>query len=281
MDSQGSLSAMLRLPLILCAVLICSCRTGRNYPDATGPRYADTVVAIAPRASDTLRVVSFNIEFAREIDAAIALMKADSALSAPDVLLLQEMDSAGAARVARAFGMAFVYYPAIYHKRARRDVGNAVLSRWRIVEDAKLILPHPSRYAGTHRVATAATLLVGDARVRVYSTHLGTPADLSGAEREEQLRAIATDAAPYERVIIAGDMNSGDVGRVLVPAGFCWPTRAGPKTATLGRIDHIFVRGLSASSARSGTGPSSKGVSDHRAIWSVAVLPGGGQATCN
>ena len=272
---------MPRLLLILCAVLICSCRTGRNYPDAAGPRYADTVVAVTARATDTLRVVSFNIEFARAIDAAIALLRSDSALRAPDILLLQEMDSAGAARVARAFGMAYVYYPAIYHKRARRDVGNAVLSRWRIVEDAKLILPHPSRYAGTHRVATAATLLVGNTRVRVYSTHLGTPADLTGGEREEQLRAIATDAARYDRVIIGGDLNSDDVGQVALAAGYCWPTRAGPKTATLGRIDHIFVRGLAGSSARSGTGPSSNGVSDHRAIWSVALIPTAGQASCN
>jgi endonuclease/exonuclease/phosphatase family metal-dependent hydrolase len=262
---------MLRISLLLFAVLIGACRTGRNYPDVAGPRYSDSAASAAP--SDTLRVVSFNIEFAREIDAAIALMRADAALAAPDILLLQEMDSAGAARVAKAFGMSYVYYPAIYHTRARRDVGNAVLSRWRIVEDTKVMLPHPSRYAGTHRVATAATLAIGDKRVRVYSTHLGTPADLSGGEREAQLRAIVADAVRYERVIIGGDMNSNDVGRVALSSGFCWPTRGGPKTATLGRIDHIFVRGLSGSSRRSGTGPSSDGVSDHRAIWSIVLIP--------
>ena len=262
---------MLRRSLLWCAVLIVACRTGRNYPDPTGPRFADSAAVAAP--ADTLRVVSFNIEFAREIDAAILLLRGDPALRAPDILLLQEMDSAGAARVAKAFGMSYVYYPAIYHKRARRDVGNAVLSRWRIVEDAKLILPHPSRYAGTHRVATAATLAVGVHRLRVYSTHLGTPADVSGNEREEQLRAIVADATQYQRVIIGGDMNSDDVGQVALAADYCWPTRHGPRTATLGRIDHIFVRGLSGSSRRSGTGPSPDGVSDHRAIWSRVIIP--------
>ena len=258
--------------LLLLACCVGACRTGRNYPDATGPRYGDTVRVATARTTDSLRVVSFNVEFAREIDRAIALIRSDSSLRAPDILLLQEMDAAGAARIARALGMAHVYYPAIYHSRAKRDFGNAVLSRWPIVEDAKLILPNPSRYAGTQRIATAATVMVGEIRVRVYSTHLGTPADIGDARRKDQLRAIMADAARYERVIIGGDMNDDEVGVAALEGGYCWPTRNELKTAVLGRLDHVFVRGLGASPDRSGTGPSAKGISDHRPIWSVLRL---------
>ncbi len=49
--------------------------------------------------------------------------------------------------------------------------------------------------ARTHRTATVATLQVGPTRVRVYSTHLGTIADIGGGRRREQLRAILDDAA--------------------------------------------------------------------------------------
>jgi endonuclease/exonuclease/phosphatase family metal-dependent hydrolase len=259
------------LPLLLILVVTGACRTGRNYPDLSGPSYGAPLPAETRASTDTLRIASFNIEFARNIEGAIALLRSDSALRAADVLLLQEMDADGARRVAEAFGMAYVYYPAIHHSREKRDFGNAVLSRWPIVEHAKLILPHPSRYAGTQRIATAATLEIGSRKVRVYSTHLGTPADVRGVRREEQLHAIMADAARYERVIIGGDMNDGDMGPVAVAAGYTWPTQGGPRTTMLGRWDHVFLRGFENSGA--GTGPDARGISDHRPVWAIAVMP--------
>ena len=97
----------------------------------------------------------------RNIDGAIALLSRTPELRDADVVLLQEMDSSGTERIANALGMWHVYYPAIYHRRTRRDFGNAVLSRFPIVEDRKIILPHASRYARTHRIATAATIQAG------------------------------------------------------------------------------------------------------------------------
>jgi endonuclease/exonuclease/phosphatase family metal-dependent hydrolase len=223
-----------------------------------------------PRA---LRIVSFNIAFARNIDGAIALLTSNAQLRAPDVLLLQEMDAEGTRRIADALGMGYVYYPAIFHKRAERDFGNAILSRWPMVEDARLVLPHPSRYAGTHRIATAATLQVGPARVRVYSTHLGTPLDASVSSRRDQLRAIFADAVAHPLVIVGGDLNSHDVGRVSVEAGYAWPTREGPRTTLWGRWDHVFLKGLTVpDSGGSGTITDARGVSDHVPIWVVAIV---------
>ncbi|MFN2566640.1 MAG: endonuclease/exonuclease/phosphatase family protein [Gemmatimonadaceae bacterium] len=267
----------LRGAAAIALVLLGGCRTGRDYPSSAGPRYADappreTAETRAQPAS--VRVVSFNIEFARRIDEAIALLMSDAALRGADVILLQEMDAAGTHRVAHALGMWYVYYPAIFHRRTRRDFGNAVLSRWPIVDDAKLVLPHPSRYAGTHRSATAATLRVGAARIRVYSTHLGTAADIGSGRRRDQLRAILADAASHPLVVIGGDLNDAAVGLIAQDGGYSWPTQRGPRTTRFGRWDHIFMKGLkSPDMAASGTIVDAGRVSDHRPVWAVGILP--------
>jgi endonuclease/exonuclease/phosphatase family metal-dependent hydrolase len=218
--------------------------------------------------------VSFNIAFARNIDGAIALLTSEPHLRGADVILLQEMDAAGTRRIADALGMGYVYYPAILHRRTRRDFGNAVVSRWPIVGDAKLVLPHPSRYARTHRTATMATLQVGTSRVRVYSTHLGTALDIGSRQREDQLRAILADAAAHPLVVVSGDLNSAHIGLVAVQAGYSWPTREGPRTTRFGRWDHIFLKGLeSPAAAASGTVVDARDASDHVPVWAMAVLP--------
>src|SRR5688500_14225041 len=163
--------------LFLC--LSSACRTGQNYPGAAEPRYAGVGAAADRPVPDTLRIVSFNVKYAERVDSAIVVLTTERALRDPDVLLLQEMDADGTRRIAQALGMSYVYYPAIFRHRSAKDFGNAVLSRWPIVADSKLVLPHVSRYARTQRTATAATVRVGDMDLRVYSTHLGTPADIS------------------------------------------------------------------------------------------------------
>ena len=260
----------------LTLVAIAGCRTGRNYVSPDGPRYAG-----APRASTTtdypdstrLRVVSFNIAFARHVDSAIALLTSEPALRGADVILLQEMDEKATGRIAEALGLGYVYYPAVLSFRTQRAFGNAVLCRWPIVADGKVVLPHVSRFGRTQRTATAATIRVGSRLVRVYSTHLGTMSDLAPVSRREQLRAILADAGQYPRVVIGGDMNDEGVGRVARDMGYAWPTQHGPSTHLLGRLDHIFIRGLaSPDSGAAGTVLDARGSSDHLPVWAVATL---------
>jgi endonuclease/exonuclease/phosphatase family metal-dependent hydrolase len=265
----------MRLLTLVLLLFVAACRTGRNYPGTEGPRYAGVPASnAASRASaDTLRIVSFNVEFSRRVDSAIVVLTSDSALRNADVVLLQEMSADAAKRIAEALDVWYVYYPAIFHGRADRQFGNAVLSRWPIVEDAKVILPHPSRYAGTQRTATAATIRVGTTMIRVYSTHLGTPLDVSGPARRDQLHAIIKDAEAYERVVIGGDLNSESVGRVARDSGFLWPTEDGPKTTILGRWDHIFLKGLRTPETRgAGTVLDARETSDHVPVWAIAVI---------
>ena len=247
-----------------------ACKTGRNYPEPASPRYAGAAPATATARGDTLRLVSYNVEFSIEVPRAIQVLRTTRALRDADVVLLQEMTAPAAKAIAESLGMSYVYYPAIYNRIYRRDVGNAVLSRWPIVEDAKLILPARSRYAKTQRIATAATIRVGSRDVRVYSTHLGTPADLGHSGRVEQLDAIVADASKHTFVVIGGDMNSRDIGDVAVQRGFGWPTRAIPKSSAFGRLDHMFLRGFTETGA--GTARTAPNISDHRPIW-VTVVP--------
>jgi endonuclease/exonuclease/phosphatase family metal-dependent hydrolase len=255
-------------------VLLAGCRTGRNYTSPEGPRYAGSPpAAAAPEDTTRIKVVSFNIEFSMQVDSAIALLTNDAALRDASIILLQEMSENATRRVAEALGLGYVYYPAIYHFRTKQLFGNAVLSRWPIVEDRKIILPHVARFAGVQRTATAATIRVGSQRVRVYSTHLGTPLSTGGGARKKQLRAILDDAARYRRVIIGGDMNDANVGKVAREMGYTWPTERGPPTSRLGRIDHIFLKGLlPPDSAAAGIVPDVGHISDHLPVWTIAIL---------
>jgi endonuclease/exonuclease/phosphatase family metal-dependent hydrolase len=251
------------------------CSWAHNYVDPTGPRFAGALPAPPPSDAwpDTLRVVSFNVERGVRVDSALAALAGDPETAAPDVVLLQEMDEDGARRVAEALDMGFVYYPAVRYNGSGRDFGNAVLSRWPIVDDAKLVLPHLSVFGRTQRIATAATIRVGRTRVRVYSVHLGTPVNLPLRDRAEQMRTVLRDAARHPHVILGGDFNSHGLGQLALRRGYAWPTREGPHTVRLWRWDHILFKGLEAPEEEAaGTVEDNRGASDHRPVWAVGVL---------
>jgi endonuclease/exonuclease/phosphatase family metal-dependent hydrolase len=260
--------------LAVCA-LVPGCRTGRNYEGVAGPRYADRPPATAGdgAAVDILRLVSFNIERSLRVDTAIAVIAGDPETRGADIILLQEMDEAGARRVAVAFGMAYVYYPATFSLKTQRDFGNAVLSRWPIVEDSKVLLPHLGVVGRLRRTATGATVRVGGSLIRVYSTHLGTLINATPEAQRAQLRTVFADAERYPNVVVGGDMNSHGVGRLARARGYAWPTEHGPRTTRFGRWDHIFFRGFaSPARADAGTVLDVRGASDHRAVWAVVKL---------
>ncbi len=260
------------LAALVVALPAVACSYSLNYPP-DGPRYA---VPAAPAAAPTedasrLRVVTFNVKFARDVDGAIATLREQPALREADVILLQEMDASGAYRIATALGHAFVYYPGALHGRSGRQFGNAVLSRWPITDDAKILLPHVGRGTRTRRVAVAATIQFGPTPVRVYSLHLGTFLEIGGDARRDQLAAVLRDAEGHARVVIGGDLNNHDVGALARRAGYDWPTERGPRTSPLGRWDHIFLRGFGPAGAEAtGTVADNRGASDHLPVWVVA-----------
>ena len=259
------------------------CASAVNYLDPSGPRYdypraaAATVVA----ADQPLRVVSFNIAYAIEIDRAIAVLRETATLREPDILALQEMDAPGTERIARALGMNAVYFPSGVHPKHERDFGCAVLSPWPLEEPGKLVLPHGARVSGLRRAAVSAVVVRGQQRIRAYSLHLPSPLAISGGSRKAQLRALAADAAAFPGpVVIAGDFNSHGKVEELAKAGFAWVTRDIGDTARLRLLgiglgglsyDHVLVRGLRLADTPGATGsvPDNRGASDHKPVWAI------------
>jgi endonuclease/exonuclease/phosphatase (EEP) superfamily protein YafD len=80
-----------------------------------------------------------------------------------------------------------------------------------------------------------------------------------------QLKRIIEDASAYPLVLIGGDMNNAEIGRIARDAGFSWPTEKIPKSNSFGRLDHFFLRGFGAAVA--GTHRVPRSVSDHSPIW--------------
>ena len=256
------------------------CRPVLNYPSSLGPRYAGGHAARpdSVAANRVLRVVTYNVKWGEHVDRAINVLTTRSPLHGADIIVLQEMDAEGTRRIADALAMWWVYYPAAVHpKAARHDFGNAVLSRWPIVEDEKLMLPHIAGMRHAQRIATAATIVVDTIKVRVYSAHLGTPSDIRPSKRRDQAHMIIADAAAYRFVIVAGDMNNHGIGKEFVSGGYQWPTEHNRFTTTFFNWDHVFLKGFTAPVPRgpkvTGVVRDTLGTSDHDPVWAVAQLP--------
>src|SRR6187399_481096 len=200
---------------LLFASLAPACSLVENYDDPDGPRYSAEFAPAQDAAGEELAelgVCSFNIEFSERIAEAIEDLRGDEHLRNCSVVLLQEMDWSGAQRIAEALALDVVYYPGSVH--TGKDFGNAVLSRWPILDDAKLILPHRNPTNGRIRIAVRATLDAPFAPVTVYSVHSDTPW-LGAAARLDQAEAVAADAARSAGpVIVGGDFNTSDPGSV-------------------------------------------------------------------
>jgi endonuclease/exonuclease/phosphatase family metal-dependent hydrolase len=266
------------ISLVVLAAALGGCAAVVNYTDPAGPRYA-AVAPSRPDAPDTLSVVAFNVELGRRVDEVVRLLRASGPLHHPDVLLLQEMDETGTRAIADSLGYGYVYYPATLSPATRRDFGNAVLSRFPIVEDEKVVLPHLGRFRHSLRAAVGATIVVGSRRLRVYSIHFGTLLNTGPGARRDQLATVLADADRYPVVLMGGDFNSGSVAELALGRGYEWPTRHFPHTDFIWTLDHMLLKGLSLAAPQAiGLVRDIHGASDHKPIWALVVLPGEGVA---
>jgi endonuclease/exonuclease/phosphatase family metal-dependent hydrolase len=259
------------------------CASATNYLEPAAPFYefrreAEPLAATA--GAQPLRVVSFNIAYAIEIDRALEVLRGSPPLQGADVIALQEMDAPGTERIAKALGMNAVYFPSGVHPKHDRDFGCALLSPWPLVEPRKLVLPHGARGSGLRRAATIATVVRGASRVRAYSVHLPSPFAISGGSRKDELRALAQDAsASPDPVVILGDFNSHDKMEEMERAGFRWLTRKLGHTTQFKLLfipirmsyDHVVTKRLRLAVGQNVLGivADNRGASDHRPIWAV------------
>lgn len=261
------------------AAVLTSCAPVVNLLNPATPRFEGDYAAPAARESarppGAVRVVSFNIKLSDRITRAIDVLRSDP-LRGADVISLQEMDEAGVEQIARELGLNYIYYPASIHPTRRRYFGPAILTRWPIRETRKLILPHEGLIRNQRRSATAATLDVAGACMRVYAVHLETQFRASDYAREDQVDAILEDAAGSTcPVVVAGDFNSWEIGKYLERNGYAWPTKRVGNTISFFSWDHIFVRGLSLpDTGAAGKVNEVNGASDHSPVWATVLLRG-------
>ena len=245
--------------------------TGRNSPRYTGAHAPVPALANHRR----FKVISWNIKFAARINNALEEFQRVPALQDADLILLQEMDDEGVARIARRLNYNYVYYPASIHNRTGRPFGNAILASWPIEESFKLLLPHASPTNGQRRIAAGAVLRVGQQRLAAYSVHTETPV-LSHARRAEQIAELSRRVrrAMAECVIVGGDFNTFSprstrtLRATMTSAGLAPVFDGRPPTVRTPlasfKLDHLFIRG--ARPLTSGIWPGTS-ASDHYPLW--------------
>jgi endonuclease/exonuclease/phosphatase (EEP) superfamily protein YafD len=99
---------------------------------------------------------------------------------------------------------------------------------------------------------------------------------MSEAKRRDQALALLADAAGgSEPVVVAGDFNSEDLGRLFEERGYCWPTRQVGPTVDRFSVDHVFARGVCGAPGerRAGVARDVTDASDHWPVWALFAAP--------
>jgi len=231
---------------------------------------------------EKIKVLSYNIKFSLDVPTAIKELQTIENLRDADIVLLQEMNEEGTILIAETLGYNYVYYPIVFYTKHDRNFGNAVLSKYPILENKKIIFPNKSSGNGTRRAATSTLIKIGEKKVRAISAHLATimlPKKQKLEQIDSLLRYNARDQLDYQ--IVGGDYNTltGEEADYVIKAyqekNFDWASqKVGPTGTYVGGFlkpwnDHIFTKGfkiLDAGKAENIT------ASDHFPIWVELVF---------
>jgi endonuclease/exonuclease/phosphatase family metal-dependent hydrolase len=280
---------------LLLIIILQSCSTSykysyeeKNTPSFKGD-YRYQSISPEINLASKIKVVSFNIEFSQNIDGAISLLQ-QYPLQSADVILLQEMDEKGTEEIAKSLCMSYAYYPAIYHPKHGKNVGNAILTKWKIKNSQKIKLPHPSSYPVPfkgmnyifRKTATVANIEIQGDVITFASTHAA--AFNTTQKRKEFAEAIVNELkdSKVDLAVVGGDFNS--LGNADIEAtstsftrsGFHWASEnigitvstkksiLKPIPSNAFQLDHLFVKGMQVHDIGK---VDQKGVSDHLPIW--------------
>ena len=266
--------------IIILAVV--SCTVMKNYPNPERPEFSGNFATEEPVFDGSIKVVAYNIELSEEIDKAIEELGMAPELMDADILLLQEMDEDGVAKIAQRLQYNFVYYPASLHYKHKKNYGNAILSKWPIGDHRKIVLPYEHPMNKQIRIAALATIVVKEFEILTYSVH--TEMFWLGAKKKlDQVDSILRSVADhFDHVIIGGDFNTNtenglrETEKMFMQAGFERASKGvGPtaKVNILGmtdyELDHIFTKGFKPKN--NGKFEDSQS-SDHYPIWVTLKL---------
>lgn len=259
-----------------------SCTVIKNYPNPEQPEFSGNFATEEPVFDGSIKVVAYNIELSEEIDKAIEELGMAPELMDADILLLQEMDEDGVAKIAQRLQYNFVYYPASLHYKHKKNYGNAILSKWPIGDHRKIVLPYEHPMNKQIRIAALATIVVKEFEILTYSVH--TEMFWLGAKKKlDQVDSILRSVADhFDHVIIGGDFNTNtenglrETEKMFMQAGFERASKGvGPtaKVNILGmtdyELDHIFTKGFKPKN--NGKFEDSQS-SDHYPIWVTLKL---------
>jgi endonuclease/exonuclease/phosphatase family metal-dependent hydrolase len=201
----------------------------------------------------------FNIEKSRKIELALAELQQLEKTSKVDIYLFQEVDETAVQSIATALGLNYLFFPIVYNKMIKKDIGNAILARGTIEHPQKLILPHSKWVNGRRRHVTIGEVHTGSKKILVYSVHTETVM-MGRKKRMDQVDSIIEHAVAqfpqYSYFLLGGDFNTlcSKDSRLLTEKmtgkGFNWSTAAVGSTARAffglakPRHDYIFSRGF-------------------------------------
>ena len=157
-----------------------------------------------------IKLVTFNICHGKGLDGSVALKRIAQTLNTidADLVALQEVDRRmprsylqnQAQILARQTGMNFAYAPNL-HFSGLASFGNAILSKYPILEASNLLLPGKKEQRGLqHCLLDLGNL----GKISLFNTHLG----LSSEERLQQGKSVAKaiERTGYP-ALLAGDFN--------------------------------------------------------------------------
>ncbi|MEJ2052278.1 MAG: endonuclease/exonuclease/phosphatase family protein [Calditrichaceae bacterium] len=268
-----------KILITLILLLVLSCRPISNYMEPDKPVYHKDFVKTALPAKDTIKVVTFNIKYAEEIDKALEELDEVRALRDADIILLQEMDNAGTYTIAKYLDYNYLYYPASL-QHSGKDFGNAILSKWPIEHYKKIILPYESPLNKRRRIAVTGVIDMGNTQIFTCSVHIETPwleTEYRVSQADSLIRSIPGD---YNYVIVGGDFNTASdesvelTDKLFKSANFTWITdNIGWTQDFMGikkfSLDHIFTKGMRLVDA--GKFKETK-ASDHLPVWATLVI---------
>lgn len=246
--------------LLLFAIFLLSCRTLQVYKDSDKPNfYSNEKIPTNTDLVDSLNVVTFNIKKAEKIELATIELQDVEKTRNVDIFLLQEMDEQGVKAIASSLRLNYLYIPIVYDETAKKNIGNAILTKGTIECPEKLILPHAKWLSKSRRDVTIGEVNVHQKKILVYSVHTETMM-MSRKNRMDQLDAIIEHARMqmpnYKYVLIGGDFNTlftkaGDRAvKKFNGGGYDWCTANVGSTATAffglikPRHDYLFTTGL-------------------------------------
>ena len=237
-----------------------------------------TKAPVIPKEPHLVKVVSYNVKFGEKIERAVEELTTNPDLRDADIIMLQEMGPDGTDRIARALGYRYIYYPASIRNNGD-DFGNAVLTRWKIVGDQKVLLPHAHPVNGQRRIAVRTDIDINGHVVQAYSVHTET-AWMGVEARVNQVRAVVASLDDEIRpAVIAGDFNTMEPAAlplfedIFEDAGFERATDGVGHTCRAGffkfQFDHVFTRGVEI--IRAGKVNDAE-ASDHLPVWVELAL---------